>query len=100
MEEIKKVCKLEKKIIWTVVLAIYIFASAIFIVYVLYQNFKINYIENSYKSGQNATIEQIITQAEDKSCSPFYVYNTSKKVQLVNTACLTATKDQNTNTNQ
>jgi len=100
MEEIRKSGRLDKRTVWTVVLAIYILASALFIVYVLYQNFKVNYIENSYASGQDATIAQIITQAEDESCSAFYVYTTSKKVQLINTACLTAATESTTNTNQ
>lgn len=100
MEEIKKCCKLDKKTTWTIVLTLYILASAIFIVYVLYQNFKINYIEKSYTNGQEATIAQIITQAEDEACSAFYVYTASKKVQLINTACLTVAEEQTTNTNQ
>lgn len=99
MEDFKK-SKLDKKTIWTIVIAIYIFASAVFIVYVFYQNFKINYIDKSYSNGQDATIAQIITQAEDTSCSPFYVYTATKKVQLINTACLAASTESNANANQ
>jgi type II secretory pathway component PulL len=98
MEEINKCCKLDKKTIWTVVLGLYILASAVFIVYVLYQNFKIQYSENAYNNGQEATIQQIITQAKDESCAPFYVYTASEKVQLISTTCLTTA--ENTNTNQ
>lgn len=100
MEETKQYGKLDKRTIWTIVLAIYVLASAIFIVYVLYQNFKIQYSENAYNSGQQATIQQIITQAKDESCAPFYVYTTTEKVQLISTACLTVTENTNTNTNQ
>ncbi len=100
MEEIKKCCKLDKKTVWVLILAVYVLASAIFIIYVFYQNFKVNYIEKSYADGQSATIQQIITQAQDETCQPFYVYTTSERVQLINTACLTTTVEQTTNTNQ
>ena len=47
----------------------------------------------TYTAGQNDTINVLISQAENKECQPFEVYNADKRVTLVNVVCL---QSQNT----
>jgi hypothetical protein len=80
-----------KKFILSSLLGLYILFSIAYIGLDFYNDFKQNYIDASYNQGRRATVEQVITQAEQSQCQPFSVFLDEKKVQLYNAACLQKT---------
>lgn len=80
--------QITKKHIGQYLLLIYMIASLVYIGWTGWENFKIRYIQQSFEQGRQATIEQLITQAENEECQPFSVYTEQKEIQLINTACL------------
>lgn len=41
-----------------------------------------------FMQGYSAAVSQIISQAEDAECQPFFVYLGEEQVSLINTECL------------
>lgn len=84
----------QKQTIVQVGLGLYIIGTLIYIGYTQWSNFKMQYADQAFQSGQTDVIERLITQAEQPDCLPFSVYTADKEVQLVNVDCLQG----NTNT--
>jgi hypothetical protein len=77
------------KINWkSTFLTLWVVFSFVYIAYSIYNNFRVNVIQNAYTAGQNDTVKAFIMQAENKECKPFNVYMGDKKVDLVNLDCL------------
>lgn len=81
---------INKKHIFPVIVICYIIVSLTYIGYDMWNNFKFQYSQQSFLQGQQAVIEQLVTQAQDPACLPFPVYAGDTEIQLVNTACLIA----------
>ncbi len=64
----------------------YIIISAIFIIYVLWNNIKVNLLQQAYMEGRRSTVTEVINQAQE--CKAFPVYIDQQQVQLINVQCL------------
>ena len=82
--------EITKKNIGQIVLGVYIVGSLGYIGYSQWTNFKAQYADQAFQSGQADAVAQLINQAENPGCQPFTVYNQQKKVELVNVTCLQA----------
>lgn len=80
--------QLTKQQIIKLLLGAYIAFSLVFILYSLWNNFKINYGQQAYNQGKVDTVNQLFSQAEDPACKPFSVFNEQKQVQLISVSCL------------
>lgn len=69
-------------------IALYILLTFVYMLYSFWGTFIIGYGQKAFTQGREATIAQLIQQAEDKNCQPFSVYTTEKTVQLINITCL------------
>lgn len=70
----------------------YIVLSAIFILYVLYQNFQINVMQSSYNRGMGDAITQLMQEAE--KCEAFPIHIGDKEIRLQPLDCKAATPAQ------
>lgn len=51
-------------------------------------------LQSGYEQGVAATVNQTMTQAENKECKAFSIYTKDKSVEVINTKCLqTATEN-------
>ena len=72
----------------TYFIAAYILISLVFILFTLWNDFKINVIQNSFNSGYAASVRQIMNEASKPECKPFTVFESEKRTELINIACL------------
>ncbi|MBI5754811.1 hypothetical protein HZA41_01165 [Candidatus Peregrinibacteria bacterium] len=79
----------------TIIIAIYIALSLLYIIVNLWINFKNNVIQWSYLNGKQTLIQEILTSADETKCQPFTVFLKEEKVELVNTKCLQTAANQN-----
>lgn len=86
MKDLKKINK-STFIIGMVV--VYVVVSAGYIVFNLWSNFKLTVMQQAFLEGRRQTVEELITQAQNKECQAFPVFSGDKKVELLNTQCLT-----------
>jgi len=86
MEKSKKVLKIVL-IIWAVVASGYVIFS-------MWNDFKINFQQKVYQAGVSDTVNSLIKQANDSKCEPFEVYNGDNKTQLISVSCLQKEGDQ------
>lgn len=76
--------------------ALYIVLSLVYLLYSLWGSIVVGYGQKAFTQGREATIAQLIQQAEDKNCQPFSVYTTEKTVQLINITCLKEPESEET----
>ncbi len=88
--------EITKPTIKQLAIGLYIVASLGYIGLTVWTNFKVQYSERAFQSGQADAIARLIDQAGDPGCQPFSVYNQQQEVQLVNVACLQAATDTTT----
>lgn len=69
-------------------LTLWVVFSFLYISWNMYENFKMNVMQNAYIAGQNDTVNKLIEQATNKECKPFNVYAGDKKADLINVECL------------
>lgn len=77
------------KINWkATLLTLWVVFSFLYISWNMYENFKMNVMQNAYIAGQNDTVTKLLEQASNKECKPFNVYAGDKKADLINIICL------------
>lgn len=77
------------KINWkATLLTLWVVFSFLYISWNMYENFKMNVMQNAYIAGQNDTVTKLLEQASNKECKPFNVYAGDKKADLINITCL------------
>jgi len=84
--------KVGRKIIGMAVVLIWIIFSIAYIandVWTDFQKEKINAaLQSGYQQGVADTVDQAMTQAENKECKAFSIYNKDKSVEVISTKCL------------
>ena len=78
--------KFNKKIIFSLIISIWIIFSIAYIANDVWQDFKVNLLTRSYNQGREMAIQQII-QESDK-CQAFNIFNGEKSVDLISIKCL------------
>ncbi len=91
--------KLSKKTAIGIVVVLYIAISLGYILYGQWQDFRADSAQRSFLEGRALTIEQIIQQAEDENCQPFFVFSDDKRVNLINIDCLQTVEPNQTSSN-
>ncbi|MDD5377209.1 MAG: hypothetical protein PHH16_03765 [Candidatus Gracilibacteria bacterium] len=77
------------KINWkSVLLTLWVVFSFLYISWNMYENFKMDVMQNAYIAGQTDTVNKLLDQASNKECKPFNVYVGDKKADLINVTCL------------
>ena len=71
-----------------VVIAIYVALSLGYILFTEWRDYQANSLQQSFLEGRTFTIQQIIQQAENENCQPFFIFSDEKRVNLVNLDCL------------
>lgn len=67
---------------------LYILLSSSYIVYTQFRSFQVNTVQSGFVQGRVQTIEELIQQANNANCQPFFVYTEEQEVELINVACL------------
>ena len=70
-----------------------------YILYGQWRDFQTSSEQRSFLEGRAFTIEQIIDQAEDPICQPFFVFSDDSRVNLINIDCLQVAQPNATSTN-
>jgi len=78
----------KKQIAIFFVIAIYLVLSVGYIGYDLWNNFTQNVVVAAFNQGKSATIQELITAAENEKCEAFPVNMGQKQIKLINVACL------------
>lgn len=81
-------------------IALYIVLSLVYMLYSFWGTVVVGYGQKAFTQGREATIAQLIQQAEDKNCQPFSVYAAEKEVQLINITCLKAPETEDASTTE
>lgn len=89
--------KAGRKIISIVIVLVWIVFSIVYIandVWTDFQKEQINSaLQSGYQQGVSDTVDQAMTQAENKECKAFSIYNKDKSVEVINTKCLQSAKE-------
>lgn len=88
--------QITKQSIKHIAIGLYVVVSLSYIGLVQWTNFKIQYSERAFQSGQADAIAQLINQAENSECQPFSVYNQQTNVELINMTCVQANLTEQT----
>ena len=76
----------KQDIIKTLVI-IWFVATTGYVIYDIYEGYKIRGIKAAYEAGYAESIDQLIKESE-KGCQPIDVNKADKKIQLVNAQCM------------
>ncbi len=79
---------ISKKTILCVLIITWIMFSITYIVFDVWSDFKDKQLTQAYRLGEADTINQLIKEAGNEKCEPFFVYNNDANVQLINIECL------------
>lgn len=79
---------MSRKLVFQIVLFLYVIASAIYIAQDTWATFKATQIQKAFADGRRMAIEQVIEQAQNPNCQPFSVFADEKQTQLINVGCL------------
>ncbi len=75
----------------TVALWIWILFSVAYVLFDLWNGFKVGIMDRSYQAGAGDTVRQLIERAEKSGCEPFSAYVGNQSVELVKSECLKKT---------
>ena len=77
-----------KQDILKTILIVWLFAATGYILFDLYNGYKIKGIQAAYQQGFSESIDQIIQQMQKSGCAPFEIQNGEAKAKIVDAQCL------------
>lgn len=87
--KIKKISpKISSKTALKLAIILWMVFSIGYICWDVWNDFKVKSVSQAYQTGRNETVNQLISQAENKECQPFSVFTDQKQIQLINIVCL------------
>jgi hypothetical protein len=84
--------------VFKTLMIIWFVATTGYVLVDLYLGYKVRGMQQAYKTGYAASVDDLVKQAEGSQCQPFEVQKDGKKTKLLNAQCVQQQTQQSSQT--